>query len=274
MEIPINKYDLGCPHFRKPPYSRRTKYSNPATRTMLNPRTPKSQCFSAPATKSDVRGLISFAHWGWCTSGYINIELWGVVTDRKGLNISSNYGTCRAPQLVLSRSLMFSHLLVSKLCCGNITLHAADLIPNCAKHCLFTSKCLLSASHPMFFLFCNSQLIPSCTKHSVSTGKCNLCASRPIFLFPNSQPISNCKKNVFSQVNAACVSRPIFSYSLIHNLFLFPNSWLIRLTWPCQWIMSFVTCCFLFKRKVSFYIRSRLMLFKLQSPLAGPRQTN
>ena len=24
---------------------------------------------------------------------------------------------------------------------------------------------------------------------------------------------------VFSRVNAACVSRPIFSYSLIHNLF-------------------------------------------------------
>ena len=55
-------------------------------------RSPKSQCFSAPATKSDVKGLISFAHWGWRTSGYINIELWGVVTDRKGLNISSIYG--------------------------------------------------------------------------------------------------------------------------------------------------------------------------------------
>ena len=42
-------------------YSRWTKYSNPATCTMLNPRTPKSHCFSA---KSDVRGLISFVHWG------------------------------------------------------------------------------------------------------------------------------------------------------------------------------------------------------------------
>ena len=52
---------------------------------------------------------------------------------------------------ILSRSLMVSHLLASKLCCGNITLHAADLIPNCAKHWLFTSKCLLSVSRPMFF---------------------------------------------------------------------------------------------------------------------------
>jgi hypothetical protein len=45
-------------------YSRWTKYSNPATRTMLNPRAPKSQCFSAHVTKNDVRGLISFVHWG------------------------------------------------------------------------------------------------------------------------------------------------------------------------------------------------------------------
>ena len=44
--------------------SRRTTDSDPATSTMLNPRTPKSQCFSARVTKSDVRGLISFAHWG------------------------------------------------------------------------------------------------------------------------------------------------------------------------------------------------------------------
>ena len=39
-------------------YSRWTKYSNPAARTMLNPRTPKSQCLGARVTKSDVRGLI------------------------------------------------------------------------------------------------------------------------------------------------------------------------------------------------------------------------
>ena len=88
----------------------------------------------------------------------------GVVQDRRGLNISSIYGTnwgvrhgyklgcaaCRTPQPVLSGSLMFSHLLVSKLCCGNINVHAADLIPNCAKHWLFTSKCLLSVSRPIF----------------------------------------------------------------------------------------------------------------------------
>ena len=44
--------------------SRWAKYSNPATRTVLNPRTPKSQCFSARVTTSGVRGLISFVHWG------------------------------------------------------------------------------------------------------------------------------------------------------------------------------------------------------------------
>ena len=57
--------------------SRWTKYSIPATRTMLNPRTPKSQCFSVRFSKSDVKGWIFFAHWGYLTSGYINIELWG-----------------------------------------------------------------------------------------------------------------------------------------------------------------------------------------------------
>ena len=51
---------------------------------------------------------------------------------------------------LLSRSLKFSHLLVYKLCCGNINVHAADLLPNCAKHWLFTSKCLLSVSRPIF----------------------------------------------------------------------------------------------------------------------------
>ena len=81
---------------------------------------------------------------------------------------------------------MFLHRLVSKLSYGNITLHAADLTPNRAKHWLFTSKCLLP------------------------------------------------------------VSRPISSFSLIHNLlhsrpifFLFPNSRLIRLTWLCHlWLAA------------------------------------
>ena len=37
--------------------SRWTKYSNPATLTVLNPRTPKSQCFSARVTTSGVIGV-------------------------------------------------------------------------------------------------------------------------------------------------------------------------------------------------------------------------
>ena len=36
----------------------------------------------------------------------------------------------KTPCFLACRSLMFSHLLVSKLCCGNINVHAADLLPN------------------------------------------------------------------------------------------------------------------------------------------------
>ena len=53
-----------------------------------------SQCFSARVAKSKIGALISFVHWGQCTSGYINIEqLWGrgLVPDTKGLNISCIY---------------------------------------------------------------------------------------------------------------------------------------------------------------------------------------
>ena len=148
---------------------------------------------------------------------------------------------------LLSRSLMFSYLLVSKLCCGNITLHAADLIPNCAKHWLVTSKCLLSVSHPIFFYSLIRSLFLKRTKHCVFTGKCNLWASRPIFfyslirnlfqtekhcvftgkccmclsshffLFPNAQLIPTCAKHGVFTGRCVCLSRPIFSYSLIHD---------------------------------------------------------
>ena len=81
-------------------YSRWTKYSNPAAHTMLNPRAPNSQCFSARGSKSEVEGLISFVHWGECTSGYINIKIWGVrglyrieEVIWNSLNISSIYGS-------------------------------------------------------------------------------------------------------------------------------------------------------------------------------------
>ena len=40
------------------------KYSNPARHTLLNPCAPKSQCFRARVSKSDVEDLISFVHWG------------------------------------------------------------------------------------------------------------------------------------------------------------------------------------------------------------------
>ena len=75
-------------------YSRWTKYSNPAARTMLNPRTPKSQCLGARATKSDVRGLIFFRPLGanaLQVTLTLNLGGEGVVPDRRALNISSIY---------------------------------------------------------------------------------------------------------------------------------------------------------------------------------------
>ena len=67
--------------------SRRTKYSIPATRTMLNPRTPKSQCFSVRFTKSDVRGWIFFAIGANALQQVtltLNFGGEGVVPDRRG----------------------------------------------------------------------------------------------------------------------------------------------------------------------------------------------
>ena len=129
----------------------------------------------------------------------------------QGLNILSIY--CLALGC-------FQHFLVSKLWCGNITLHAADLIPNCAKHWFFTSKCLLSVSRPIFLLP-NSQRIPKvhqtlCSHRQVQP----LCFPSNFFSHSLIRNLFRTAKNiVFSQVNAACVTRPIFSYSLIHNLF-------------------------------------------------------
>ena len=119
--------------------------------------------------------------------------------------------------------------------CVSRPIFSYSLIHNLFQH----AQNMSLSSH--FFLFPNSQLVPKCTKHCVFTGKCNLCASRPIFFYSLIRNLFQTAKNiVFSQVNAACVSRPIFSYSLIHNLFqhaqnmslsshffLFPNSQLI-----------------------------------------------
>ena len=63
VEIWIPRDAKRCENIRERD-SRWTKYSNPAAHTLLNPRTPKSQCFSAHVRKSDVGGLISVVHWG------------------------------------------------------------------------------------------------------------------------------------------------------------------------------------------------------------------
>ena len=72
-------------------YSRWITYSNPATRTMLNPRTPKSQCFSVRVTKSDVRGLILYDALQVTLT--LNFGGDAVVPDTRGLNILSIYGS-------------------------------------------------------------------------------------------------------------------------------------------------------------------------------------
>ena len=51
----------------------------------------------------------------------------------------------------VSLSDVFTSCGLQTLCSISITLHSADLILNCAKHWLFTSKCLLSVSRAIFF---------------------------------------------------------------------------------------------------------------------------
>ena len=186
-----------------------------------NPLAPKVQCYCnlkcvSPNGRKKIKPLTSLL----LTRALKHWDL-GV----RGFNVVRAAGFEYFVHL-LSRSLMFSHLLVSKLCCGNINVHAADLLPNCAKHWFFTSKCLLSVSRPIFFyslirniflsaqnivfsqvsatfvlpvpffLFPKSQLIPNCKKHCVFTGKCCMCLSSHFFLFPNSQLIPTRAKHV------------------------------------------------------------------------------
>jgi hypothetical protein len=110
-------------------YSRWTKYSNPATRTMLNPRTPKSQCFSACVTKSDVRGLISLSSIGASALQVtltLNFGGDGVVADRRGLNISSIYGStlsCTYPEWQNNTNMPQKHpSLVVQIPCIEVSL--------------------------------------------------------------------------------------------------------------------------------------------------------
>ena len=71
-----------------------------------------------------------------------------------------------------------------------------------------------------FFLFPNSQLIPKVHKTLCFHRQVQpLCFPSHFFYSLIRNLFQTAKNLVFSQVNAACVSRPIFSYSLIHNLF-------------------------------------------------------
>ena len=74
-----------------------------------------------------------------------NIEIWGCGVQ---------HSACCRVWIFCPSTVSFSDVFTSfglQLCCGNINVRAADLLPNCAKHWLFTSKCLLSVSRPFFF---------------------------------------------------------------------------------------------------------------------------
>ena len=171
---------------------------------------------------------------------------------------------------LLSRSLMFSHLLVSQLSVVATSLCMLLIHFQTAQNIALSQVDASCLSPVLIFLFPKSQLIPSCRKHCVFTSRCNLCVSRPISSYSLIHNFFQTAKIIlFLQLNAACVSCPIFPISP------FPNSRLIN-SFDVALPMDYVICdvLLLFKRKARPFFKSFLMLLKLQNPLAGPRQTN
>ena len=76
----------------------------------------------------------------------------GVVQDRRGLNISSIYGTNmpHTPVCTVWSSDVFTSFGLQTLLWKHQCACCWSPNPNCAKHWLFTSKCLLSVSRPIF----------------------------------------------------------------------------------------------------------------------------
>ena len=73
---------------------------------------------------------------------------------------------------------------------------------------------------PSHFFYSLIRNLFQTAKNIVFTGKCCMCLSSHLFLFPNSQLIPTCAKHCVFTGRCACLSRPIFSYSLIHDLFV------------------------------------------------------
>ena len=95
----------------------------------------------------------------------------GVVSDRKGLNISpiysgTNWGVRHAAHPSWYRLALwcFHVFWYPNFYCGNICLHAADLIPNCAKHYLFAVNATCLPPVPCFLLL-DVLLIAKYAKH-------------------------------------------------------------------------------------------------------------
>ena len=123
---------------------------------MLNPGTPKSQCFSAHVAKSNIGGLISFVHWGYALQVTLTLSFGGrgVVPDRKALNISSiysaNWGVRQAAhpswhRLPLCSSFGLQTLLWKhySACCWSFS--------NLRKTLPFRKKCILFVFRLFFF---------------------------------------------------------------------------------------------------------------------------
>ena len=164
------------------PDSRWTKYSIPGNQRMLNPHTPNLNVSGRLFAK------VMLGVWFLSSTGAhapqatltLNFGGKGVVSDSKGLNISSIYGTN----------------------CG--VRHG----PNNGElllHCHRCMCCMCLSSH--FFLFPNAQLIPKGRKYCIFTGTCAACVSRPIFSYSLMRNLFQREENiVFSQVHVLHVS--------------------------------------------------------------------
>ena len=119
-----------------------------------------------------------------------------------------------------AKNIVFSQVNAA---CVSRPIFSYSLIHNLFQHkqnIVFSQVSATFALPVPFFLFPYSQLSPNCIKHCVFTGKCCMRLSSHFFLLPNSQLIPTCAKHCVFTGRCACLSRPIFSYSLIHDLFI------------------------------------------------------
>ena len=128
----------------------------------------------------------------------------GVIPNRRGLNISSIYGTNRGVRHAAHPgwyclALWCFHIFWSPNSVVETSLCMLLIFFQTAQNIAFSYVKASCLSTVPFFLFPNSQLIPSCRKRGVFTGRCNLCASRPIFSIPEFATYSKLQKTLCFQ---------------------------------------------------------------------------